>query len=206
MLTIITSVAASLLALAIGFVLKSRFEMRPELHIQVLSDGVSHTPFVGSKVRITWHYRLKIHNPPDYRAFNISIIWPKNARKLPISTPNPPHIGPQETKEQKFDISKEFPTEQVTACTNCSEELRPPELKNFVLILQYQNIRIAKVSAFTHAMKEKMIKKGVLFTLLNPRIDLIVIVIGALRSPEGYVQTMCRLQGLSLLFYPLDVL
>jgi hypothetical protein len=168
MLTIFTGVAVGLLVFAITSAVKSRFKMRPELHIQVLSDGVSHTPFVGSKVRITWHYRLQIHNTTDYRAFNISIIWPKNARKLPISTPNPPHIGPQETKEQKFDISKEFPTEQVTACTNCSEELRPPELKNFVLILQYQNKNSKGVRFYTR-YERKNDKERCSFHLIKPK-------------------------------------
>ncbi len=149
MLAIVTGVADSVLTLAARFVLKSRFEMRPKLVIQVHSCGVSRTPLVRSPVRLTWHYQFQIHNYTDYRAFNISIIWPKNARKLPISTPNPPHIGPQETKEQKFEISKEFPTEQVTACANCSEELRPPELKNFVLILQYQNKNSKGVRFYT---------------------------------------------------------
>lgn len=133
-----TTVVGGVVIYGTVYILKA-YVFQPRLRIRCLRGTDSSRESRPDYLELTWEQPLEIYNSTAFPALDVSFSWPDPNTELPLQPLEPPHVNGMESRTIDCKIVKEFPHEEVVAHHYRREDLRPPELRSFVLILRYKN-------------------------------------------------------------------
>lgn len=136
---ILTAILGGLLVVAISYIAKSRFGQQPKLHVGLVKASSTHRKIPSGKVKVTWRKKLRIYNFTAFPALEVSFIWPRDERSLPIPAPDPPHIDSLKEYFGKFELVEHFAPETVADSLDKFKDFEPDNLRSFILIIRYKN-------------------------------------------------------------------
>jgi hypothetical protein len=139
MMTVMSSVIATLFAVAIIFFVKSRFGTQPKVRVRLLPSLTSSSGGRQGKIKISWRKKIELYNLTGFPALELSFHWPDSSRKLNLPDPEPMHLNPTDTQAYEIEIVKEFTSDELGASHDRFTRLLPEELRCFVLIVRYKN-------------------------------------------------------------------
>lgn len=137
-LLIAVPIIAGLVVWAIVYALKVLFT-QPWLRIRCLRGPNSSRQNRPDYLELTWEQPLEIYNSTTFPALNVSFSLPDPRTALPLQPLEPHHVNGMEPRRIDCKVVREFRREEVAVNPSRFDDLRPPELRSFVLILRYKN-------------------------------------------------------------------